>query len=69
MSDFDRDRYAYFVQQRLAPMRVQIEVPDGRWQKVKARLKRQPGLGWLKVRTRWETRFVGHVQTFPTNWA
>lgn len=69
MSHFEEDRAAWFVQQRLAPMRVQVEVPDGRWQQVKAQLRRQPGLGWLKVRMRWETRFVGSVAPFPTSWA
>jgi hypothetical protein len=43
---------------------VKVEVPDGRWQELKARLKRVRGFGWLSVRMRWQTRFRGGVEEF-----
>lgn len=47
---------------------VKVEVPDGRWQALKARLKRVRGLGWLRVRMRWENRFRGVVDQNPPGW-
>lgn len=52
---------AHRVESMLA---VKVEVPDGPWQRLKARLKRVRGLGWLPVRMRWETRFRGVVEPF-----
>ena len=71
-SHFDADMAAFkaaHIYQPARHCRITVQVPANHWEGVKDRLRRLPGLRWLKVRTKPEVRFVGAVVpwTYPTS--